>query len=118
MPFYGVINHFPRRTSQICLSRASGDRQHRFVRSRNISGRAAEASIRHAQLFVYNLDGIKLRDVAPSILANYLDELGRCDNIVAWRFRQAVSAVEMLFEMLGLDSVLRAFNQSECREAA
>jgi integrase len=36
----------------------------------------------------------------------YFDELGRCDNIVAWRYRQAVSAVEMLFEMLGLDSVL------------
>jgi integron integrase len=86
--------------------------------SRNISGRAAEACIRHAQHFAYGLKRVKLRDVDGGILARYFDELGRCNNIVAWQYRQAVSAVEMLFEMLGLDSVLQSFNWSECRDMA
>lgn len=89
-----------------------------YLLSKNISGRAAEACIRHAQRFAYGLKPIKLRDVDRGVLARYFDELGRCDSIVAWQYRQAVSAVEMLFEMLGLDSVLRSFNWEECREAA
>ncbi len=72
-----------------------------FILSRNFSGRAGEACIRHAQLFAYNLNGVHLRDVNKAFLTTYFDELGRCNNIVAWQFRQAVSAIEMLFEMLG-----------------
>jgi integrase len=89
-----------------------------FILSRNVSGRAAEATIRHAQQFAYNLGGIKLRDVEKAFLTTYFDELGRCNNIVAWQFRQAVSAVEMLFEMLATNPVLKEFNWDECREAA
>lgn len=80
-----------------------------FILSRNISGRAAEATIRHAQRFACNLGGVHLRDMDKAFLANYFDELGRCDNIMAWQFRQAVSAVEMLHEMLGLKIEDRAW---------
>jgi len=89
-----------------------------FILSRNFSGRAGEACIRHAQLFAYNLDGVKLRDVDKAYLTTYFDELGRCDNIVAWQYRQAVSAIEMLFEMLATNPVFTAFNWAERREAA
>jgi len=89
-----------------------------FILSRNFSGRAAEATIRHAQQFAYNLGGIKLRDVQKAFLTTYFDELGRCNNIVAWQFRQAVSAIEMLFEMLGTNPDAKAFNWEELREAA
>lgn len=84
-----------------------------FILSRNISGHAAEWSIRYAQEFAYNLGGVKLRDVDKAHLTRYFDDLGRCDNIVAWRFRQAVSAVEMLFEMLATNPVVREFNWAE-----
>ncbi len=89
-----------------------------FVLSRNVSGHAAEWSVRYAQQFAYGLDGVKLKDVDKAYLVRYFDELGRCDNIVVWRYRQAVSAVEMLFEMLAVNPVLKAFNWDECREAA
>jgi hypothetical protein len=72
-----------------------------YLLFRNIGGQAAEACIRHAQHFAYGLKRVKLRDVDMGIFARYFGELGRCNNIVAWRYRQAVSAVEMLFEMLG-----------------
>jgi len=89
-----------------------------YLLSHNISGRAAEACIRHAQQFAYSLGSMKLRDVDHEILRSYFDELGRSDKIVAWRYRQAVSAIEMLFEMLGLKRVLESFHWDECREAA
>jgi hypothetical protein len=34
-----------------------------YLLSRNVSGRAAEACIRHAQRFAYGLKPVKLRDV-------------------------------------------------------
>ena len=89
-----------------------------YLLSNNISGRAAEACIRHAQQFAYSLEKKKLRDVDKTILQAYFDELGRSDKIVAWQYSQAVSAIEMLFEMLGLKKVLASFNWDECREAA
>ena len=89
-----------------------------FILSRNVSGRAAEACIRHAQRFAYNLGGVHLRDVDKAFLANYFDELGRCDKIESWQFRQAVSAVEMLYDMLATNPVAREFNWAERREAA
>jgi len=98
--------------------RAFWDKYAGFILSKNVSGRAGEASIRHAQQFAYNLGGIKLRNVDKTYLIGYFDELGRCNNIVAWRFRQAVSAIEMLFEMLAVNPVIREFNWEECREAA
>jgi len=89
-----------------------------FILSRNFSGRAGAACIRHAQLFAYNLNGVHLRDVNKAFLTTYFDELGRCNNIVSWQFRQAVSSVEMLFEMLGTNPEAKAFNWEELREAA
>lgn len=86
--------------------------------SRNISGHSAEWCIRHAQQFVYGLDGVKLRDVDKPFLTRYFDELGRCDKIVAWRFRQVVSAVELLFVEMTTNPVSREFNWTECRESA
>ncbi len=53
-----------------------------FILSRNVSGRAAEACIRHAQRFAYNLGGVHLRDVDKAFLTAHFDELGRCDNIM------------------------------------
>jgi hypothetical protein len=56
--------------------------------------------------------------VDKACLTRYFDELGRCDNIVAWQFRQAVSAVQMLFEMRATNPVVREFDWEERREAA
>jgi hypothetical protein len=41
-----------------------------FILSRNFSGRAGEACMRHAQLLACNLDGAKLRDVDMTDLTN------------------------------------------------
>lgn len=86
--------------------------------SRNISGHRAEWYIRHAQEFAYSLDGKRLEAVDKPYLTNYFDELGRCDNIVGWRFSQTVSAVELLFVEMTKNKVAQTFNWSEYREAA
>jgi hypothetical protein len=69
----------------------------KFILFRNVSGHAAEWSIRYAQQFAYSLDGIKLKEVDKAFLMRYFDELGRCDKVAAFQYRQAVSAIEMLF---------------------
>ncbi len=89
-----------------------------YILSRNVSGHGAEWSIRHAQQFVYNLDGVKLREVDKACLARYFDALGRCLDIRAWQYRQAVTAIEMLFEMLETNPFVRDFNWAEYREAS
>ena len=50
----------------------------KFILFRNVSGHAAEWSIRYAQQFAYSLDGVKLKDVDKAFLIRYFDELGRC----------------------------------------
>jgi integron integrase len=90
----------------------------KFILFRNVSGHAAEWSIRYAQQFAYSLDGVKLKEVDKAFLMRYFDELGRSDKVAAFQYRQAVSAIEMLFEMVSTNPVVKEFNWTECREAA
>ena len=50
----------------------------KFILLRNVSGHAAEWSIRYAQQFAYSLDGVKLKEVDKAFVIRYFDELGRC----------------------------------------
>ena len=62
---------------------------------------------------VYGLGDLRIRQVDTAYLKAYFDELGRCDSVPAWQFQQAVSAIEMLFKMLGTNEVAETFNWTE-----
>jgi len=63
----------------------------------NVSGKKGEWYIRYAQQFAYSLEGRHLKELDGADLTGYLDELGRRDNFVAWRMRDSISALEILF---------------------
>ncbi len=64
---------------------------------RGIAGKNAEWHIRHAQRFCYGLKGKHLSEFNKSAMDAHLDRLGRQEKVEAWKLRQTISGLRVLF---------------------
>ena len=67
-----------------------------LVRNNGLIGHDAEWTVRHAQAFVYGLEGRKLAEVDSVYVSEYLDDLGRNSAVEDWQVSQVIVALRIL----------------------
>jgi len=65
---------------------------------RHITGHNAEWHVRRAQEFCYGLNGTRLRDAGGDDVRRHIRNMGRRQTLEAWQMRQAISALQVLFQ--------------------
>lgn len=73
--------------------------------------------VRHAERYIESLPGRRLGEHRPADVTGYLADLGRLGRMQDWQFRQAVDALQKLFELVGV-SWLREVDWRYWRESA
>ena len=58
--------------------------------------------VRHAERYIESLPGRRLGEHRPADVTGHLADLGRLGRMQDWQFRQAVDALQKLFELVGV----------------